>query len=116
MHRVRAALRAAAEAGRDVVVPTVVLAELYRSNARNAAINAFLSRERADISLRDTDRALAAFAGGVLGASDAGSDDMVDAHCVATAVESGRGVILTGDVPDMTRLAAPYPTITIRGI
>ncbi len=28
MHRVKAAMRAAAEAGRDVVVPTVVLAEL----------------------------------------------------------------------------------------
>lgn len=115
MQRVKAAMRAAAEAGRDVVVPTVVLAELYRG-AHNAAINAMLSREEADLHLRDTDRTLASYVGGVLTAARAGSEDIVDAHCVATAVERGRGVVLTSDATDLTRLAAPFPTVIVRPI
>ena len=113
LHRVKAAMRAAAESGADVVVPTVVLAELYRSSGRNAAINSMLSREQADLRLRDTDRSLASFVGGVLAAAGAGTEDIVDAHCVATVVEQGRGVVLTGDPTDLTRLAAPYPTVTV---
>jgi len=114
VQRVRAALRAAAESGGDVVVPTIVLAELYRSSSHNAAINSMLSRQQADLRLRDTDRTLASFVGGVLASASAGSEDIVDAHCVATVVEQGRGVVLTGDPTDMTRLAAPYPTVTVR--
>lgn len=114
LQRVKAAMRAAVESGGDVVVPTVVLAELYRSSSHNAAINAMLSREQADLRLRDTDRTLASFVGGVLAAAGAGTEDIVDAHCVATVVEQGRGVVLTGDPDDLTRLAAPYPTVTVR--
>ena len=113
LQRVKAAMRAAAESGADVVVPTVVLAELYRSSGRNAAINSMLSREQADLRLRDTDRSLASFVGGVLAAAGAGTEDIVDAHCVATVVEQGRGVVLTSDPTDLTRLAAPYPTVTV---
>ena len=29
-------------------------------------------------------------------------------------LERGRGVILTGDPDDLTRLAAAYPTVTVR--
>jgi len=114
MQRVKAAMRAAVESGGDVVVPTVVLAELYRSSSHNASINSMLSREQADVQLRDTDRTLASYVGGVLAAAQAGSEDIVDAHCVATVVEQGRGVVLTGDPDDLTRLAAAYPTVTVR--
>jgi predicted nucleic acid-binding protein len=114
LQRVKAAMRAAVESGADVVVPTVVLAELYRSSAHNAAVNSMLSREQADLHVRDTDRTLTSFVGGVLAAANAGSKDIVDAHCVAAVVERGRGVILTGDPDDLTRLAAAYPTVTVR--
>lgn len=116
MQRVRAALRAAAESGGDVVVPTVVLAELYRGSSHNASINSMLSREQADIKLRDTDRTLASYVGGVLSAAGAGSEDLVDAHCVATVIEQGRGVVLTGDPEDLMRLAAAYPTVAVRSM
>jgi len=116
MQRVKAALRAAVEAGADVVIPTVVLAELYRTSKHNAAINAMLSREGADLALRDTDRTLASYVGGVLAAAEAGSEDIVDAHCVATVVERGRGIVLTGDETDLARLSAPYPTVVVRTI
>jgi predicted nucleic acid-binding protein len=114
LQRVKAAMRAAVESGADVVVPTVVLAELYRSSSHNAAVNSMLSREQADLQLRDTDRTLASFVGGILASASAGSEDMVDAHCVAAVVERGRGVILTGDPDDLTRLAAAYPTVMVR--
>jgi predicted nucleic acid-binding protein len=114
LQRVKAAMRAAVESGADVVVPTVVLAELYRSSSHNAAINSMLSREHSDLQLRDTDRTLASFVGGILASASAGSEDIVDAHCVAAVVERGRGVILTGDPDGLTRLAAAYPTVTVR--
>ncbi len=75
-----------------------------------------LSREEADLLLRDTDRMLASFVGDVLAAAGAGSEDIVDAHCVATTVEQGRGVVLTADESDLNRLAARFPTVTVRQI
>lgn len=93
-------------------MPAVVLAELYRGSQRSQALDAFLSREPG-IIVRATDRTLARFVGGVLDAAGAGSEDMVDAHLVATAMEAAPGVVLTSDVEDLTRLAAPYGQITV---
>ena len=112
---VKAALAAALRLRRDVVTPAVVLAELYRGPRHNHLVDALLSRETA-IAVRDTDRALARLVGGVLSAADAGSADMVDAHVVATAVESGGGTLLTGDPNDLERLAASYPHVHVTPI
>lgn len=90
---VRAAMRAAALMQRDVIVPAVILAELYRGAGHNQAVDACLARETG-IRVRDTDRPLA--------------------HVVAAAVESGGGVVLTGDPDDLASLAAPYPNITVQ--
>jgi len=106
------ALAAAAEVGAEVIVPTVVLAELYRPG-RLALVDACLARGDAGIGTRDTDRSLARLVGGVLAAGGAGSEHLADAHVVATAVEGGRGVILTGDPDDLGRLAAPYASVTV---
>lgn len=109
---VRAAMRSADRLGREVVVPTVVLAELYRGPQRNALLDACLSRETA-IATRDTDRKLARLVGGVLAGARAGSADIVDAHVVATVVEAGSGVVMSGDPDDMERLSAPYPNVVV---
>ena len=45
--------------------------------------------------------------GGVLAAASAGSEDLAAAHVVATAVEGGRSVVLTGDPDDIERLVTP---------
>lgn len=37
----------------------------------------------------------------------------MDAHVVATAVESGGGTVLTGDPDDIERLAAGYPHVHV---
>jgi len=109
---VRGALRAAHRLRRDVVVPAVVLAELYRGRGHDAVVDACLSRETG-LVVRDTDRGLARLVGGVLAAAGAGSEDMVDAHVVATASEGG-GVVLTGDESDLLRLSAAFPNVHVQ--
>ena len=94
----------------------IVLGEAYRSQARIAGANAALRRS-APTKVRDTDEVLAKFVGGVLAAVSAGSEHMVDAHCVAVAVEAGgRGVVITSDEDDMKRLAAPHLNIAVTSL
>lgn len=111
--QVRRAMTAASRLRREVTVPTVILAELYRGSGRNQMIDSLLSRETEALELRDSDRVLARLVGGVLAAAGSGSEDLADAHVVAAAVEAGGGVILTVDVDDLTRLANPYRTIVV---
>ena len=112
--QVRTAMTAALRINREVVVPTVILAEVYRSPNRNQMVDAMLSREEEAIDLRNTDRALARLVGGVLSAAGAGSENLADAHVVACAIEAGGGVILTIDKSDLTRLSAPYRSIFVQ--
>ena len=111
--RVRQAMTAAARLRRDVVAPTVILAELYRGGGRNQFIDALLAREEHAIVLRDTDRTFARLVGGVLAAAGSGSEHLADAHTVAAAMETGGGVVLTGDTADIRRLAGPYRTVAV---
>lgn len=112
---VRAALRAAARLHREVVVPSVILAELYRGPRHNALVDACLSRETG-IRVRDTDRPLARIVGGVLAAAQTGSEHLADAHVIAVAVELGGGLALTVDTEDLGRLAASYGNVTVIGL
>jgi predicted nucleic acid-binding protein len=112
---VRAALEAARRLDRDVVVPTVILAELYRGPQHNQTVDACLGRETA-ILVRDTDRSFARLVGGVLAAAKTGSKDMADAHVVAAAIDAGGGVILTGDEADLRRLSASYNNVHVKPI
>ncbi len=112
---VRAALRAAARLQREVVVPSVILAEVYRGPRHNAVVDACLSRETG-IRVRDTDRSLARIVGGVLAAARAGSEHLADAHVIAVAVELGGGLALTADAQDLNRLAASYRNVVVIGL
>lgn len=112
---VRAALRAAVRLHREVVVPSVILAELYRGPRHNALVDACLSRETG-IQVRDTDRSLAKLVGGILAAARAGSEHLADAHVIAAAVELGGGLALTTDAEDLGRLAASYGNVMVIGL
>lgn len=112
---VRAALRAAANLHRAVIVPSVILAELYRGLRHNSLVDACLSRETG-IRVRDTDRPLARIVGGVLAAAEAGSEHLADAHVVAAAVELGGGIALTADPDDLGRLAAAFRNVMVVGL
>ncbi len=114
--RIRRALSAAHRLRHEVTVTAVTLAELYRGTGRSRALDAFLAREAGAIAIRDTDRQLARLVGGILAEAELGSSHLADAHAVAAAVESGGGVVLTGDVGDLQRLAAPYRSIVIEPI
>jgi hypothetical protein len=52
----------------------------------------------------------------VLTGAKADSRYLADAHVVAAAVETGGGVVLTGDPDDLVSLAAPYPNITVQSL
>lgn len=112
---VRAALEAAHRLRREVVTPAVVLAELYRGRGHNQIIDSCLSRETG-VLVRETDRTFARLVGSVLASAHATSADLADAHVVAAAVESGGGVLLTGDKADLERLAGSYPGVHVAAI
>lgn len=114
--RVRRILRTAESLGRDVAVPSLVLAELYRGRGRNQLVDACLAREDASLSTRDTDRDFARIVGAVLADSKAGSGMIVDAHVVALVLEAGGGVVVTGDPDDLTRLAAGYRNVIVEAV
>jgi predicted nucleic acid-binding protein len=114
--RVRRVLEAAVRTRSEVVVPTLVLAELYRGTGRSQVVDALLARHEHAIGTRDTDRPLARFVGAILHGAGAGSEHIVDAHVIAVVVEAGGGVALTADTDDLTRLAGPYRTVLVEPI
>jgi hypothetical protein len=114
--RVRQVMRAAQRLGRDVMVPAVILAELYRGGGRNHLVDSLLSCENDGLQVRDTDRTLARLVGAVLSVAEAGSEDLADAHVVAVAAEAGGGIVVTGDPVDMLRLSAPYRTVVVEAL
>lgn len=112
---VRAALRAAAELDRDVVVPAAVLAECYRGGGHDQAVDACLGRE-GGVRVVDTDRALARRIGNLLARAGRGSEHHVDGSVVATCSTEGGGVVLTGDPADLGSLAAVTVGVHIEAI
>ena len=115
--KVRLAMEAARRLGREVVIATGTLAELYRGPGRSHDLDALLSRQSPHgLVLRDTDRSLARLIGALLTEAGAGSELFADAHPVAVAVEVGGGVVYTADPDDLNRLAAPYGTVVIEPV
>jgi predicted nucleic acid-binding protein len=114
--QVRRILQTASRLGRKVLVPSLVLAELYRGRGHNQLVDACLTREQESLTSRDTDRQLARIVGGVLASAGVGSAMIVDAHVVAVTVEAGGGVVVTGDERDFKRLAASYPHVVVEVI
>lgn len=106
--RARAALAAVLEAGAEVHVPAVVVAETVRGAATDAPVNRVL---KAIGEVDVADEAIGRTAGRLLGT--AGSAATVDAIVVATAIEAGGAVILTGDAEDLGALAAGNPQVLI---
>lgn len=106
--RARAAIAAALEAGAEVLVPAVVVAETVRGSAKDAPVNRVL---KAAGSVVPATEASARTAGGLLGR--AGSTSTAYALVVATAVEFGGGVVLTGDPDDVGPLADRHPEVVV---
>lgn len=107
--RARAILAAAWEAGTEVSIPCLVISETVRGTARDAPVNRVV---KAVGEVSPAYESTGRVAGSLLGA--ARSTSTVDAVVVATAVELGGGVILTGDADDLRQLAQPHPEVRIQ--
>jgi predicted nucleic acid-binding protein len=112
LEEVRLVLTIAAKRAWPVRVPSVVLAELYRSQAAVASVDAALSRF--GIRPLTTGQRVARHAGRMLGRDGLDSCHLADAIVVATAIRAGGGVIPTGDPDDIAALAADEPNIKVR--
>lgn len=109
-------LEAATRLNRRVYIPTCVFVELLRGSHRQA-VYAWWAKMGKLAELVDTDMELADMVGGVLFSVGAGSEDVVDAHCIAVVNHmTGAGTVLTGDEGDMVRLSANYPNVFVQGL
>ena len=109
--RARAVLAAAREAHVHVSIPSVVVAETVRGAAADAPVNRVLN---AVGEVDAADEAIGRTAGRLLG--EAGSSATVDAVVVATAVEAGGAVVLTGDPDDLSVLADGHRDVVIEAL
>ena len=109
--RARAVLAAAREAGAEVSIPSVVLAETVRGTAPDALVNRVV-KVVGEVCIAD--EATGRLAGALLGST--GSSSTVDALIVASAIGLGGGVIITGDPNDLSALAARHPSVEITSL
>lgn len=107
--RGRAALAAAIEAGAEVSIPSVVVVENVRGAATDAPVNRVI---KAVGQVDVVDESVGRTAGRLL--SDAASNETVDAIVVATAIEVGGAIVLTGDPSDLEALASGYGQAVIQ--
>ena len=109
--RARATLAAAREVGVEVSIPSVVIAETVRGSAKDAKVNRVI-KSIGEVTAADEDTGRTA--GALLGA--ARSTSTIDALVVASAIEVGGGVVLTGDPDDLDPLADGHPEVVIRAL
>jgi len=109
--RARAALAAAVEAGADVSIPAVVVAETVRDGTADAPVNRII-KAVGDVSAAD--ERVGRTAGRLL--ADAGSDSTIDALVVASAIDAGGTVILTGDPDNLRALAGDRPGVVMQAL
>lgn len=107
--RARAFVVRALAVGAPVEVPVVVVAETLRGGPRDAPVHRVL---KAVDAVPDVHEEHGRTAGQLLGTAK--SVATVDALVVAQAVLAGGAHILTGDVDDLERLAAPHPEVWIQ--
>ncbi|GMU78827.1 MAG: hypothetical protein AMXMBFR46_16210 [Acidimicrobiia bacterium] len=107
--RARATLTGAREAGVEVSIPSVVVAETVRGSAQDASVNRVI---KAVGEVTSVEEGTGRVAGRLLGAAH--STSTLDAVVVASAIELGGGVVLTGDPEDLEPLARAHPEVVIR--
>lgn len=101
-------LASAWEAGVDIYIPSVVLAETVRGKSTDAPVNRVIKAVGEIVPVYEQDGRLA---GSLLGAT--GSKSTIDAIIVAIAIRLGNSVILTGDPDDLATLSANHQQVRI---
>jgi predicted nucleic acid-binding protein len=101
--------------GGEIWCATVTLAEVARGRARTREVETALSRRHGGelIRLLVTDEELAKQVGGILYATNKGSDSIADAHVIAACVPAEVAVVVTTDPDDIAELSAVVPGVKI---
>jgi predicted nucleic acid-binding protein len=102
--RVRALVAEMRRRELPIATVSVVLAEVVRGRAQDAAVFGGLRRER--VLVHDVDLRTAVRAGRLLGSSRRGSAHAVDAFVVAVADLAGGAIVATVDTDDLETLAS----------
>jgi predicted nucleic acid-binding protein len=97
-----------------VRVPAPVLAEVYRGPRFDVAIDRVLAGR--GVLVAELTATIARRAGHILTRAKLSSAHAIDAFVVATAAAFSTSVIATGDVDDISRLAAPFKHVRVFGI
>jgi predicted nucleic acid-binding protein len=101
--------------GGEIWCAAVTLAEVARGRARTREVETALSRRHGGelIRLLVTDEELAKQVGGILYATNKGSDSIADAHVIAACVPAEVAVVVTTDPDDIAELSAVVPGVKI---
>src|ERR1700758_1292239 len=112
-------LKVAYDDGHRVVTSAAVLAEIIRGSSRDAEIHRVLAR----VGVEPVSEAIGHRAGQLIGAAGMSSGQAVDAIVAATAIaaaEQAEGadraasvLLVTSDLPDLTRLVAGRPGVAV---
>lgn len=114
VHRLQALLDATARRGGRALVPSAVLAELYRGNTTDARLDRILNRR--GVGVITTGRHIARIAGGLRHRDRLDSCHVVDCLVVATAIALGGAVVATCDYADLIGLARSNANVVVLDI
>lgn len=103
---IRATLARVAAAGLPIIVPTTVLAQVWRGGSRAAPLVSLLAGLMGDA----LDEERAKEVGERLGRRE--MSDVADAHVVCCALEQG-AIVVTSDPEDVRSLAAPEEPLVL---
>lgn len=114
-----ARLKVAYEDGHRVLTSAAILTETLRGTSRDAEVRRVLAR----VAVEPVTEAIGQQAGLLIGAAGMSTRQVVDAMVAATAIEQAEQaeaadrvpsvIIVTSDLPDLTRLVAGRPGVTV---
>ncbi len=112
-------LKVAYDEGHRVVTSAAILAEILRGSSRDAEMHWVLVR----VGVEPVSEAIGRRAGQLIGAAEMSSEQAVDAMVAATAIEAAEQaetadrtpsvLIITSDLPDLTKLVAGRPGVAV---
>jgi len=112
-------LKVAYEDGHRVLTSAAILAEILRGTSRDAEVRRVLAR----IAVEPVTESIGQRAGHLIGAADMSTRQAVDAMVAATAIEQAEQaeaadrvpsvLIVTSDLPDLTKLVAGRPGVAV---
>jgi predicted nucleic acid-binding protein len=112
-------LKVAYEDGHRVLTSAAILAEILRGTSRDAEVHRVLAR----VAVEPVTETIGQRAGQLIGAAGMSARQAVDAMVAATAIEqaeqaeaadrSASVLIVTSDLPDLTKLVAARPGVAV---